>query len=63
VLKPTLLTLPWFAALWTRIVTTRDKILAWVRETRAFAHLGRLREAARDAARRIAAWVRAGLAG
>jgi hypothetical protein len=63
VLKPTLLTLPWFAAIWSRIVTTRDKILAWVRQTRAFAHLGRLREAVRHAARRIAAWVRAGVAG
>jgi hypothetical protein len=63
VLKPTLLTLPWFAVIWTRIVTTRDRILAWVRETRAWAHLGRLREAARDMAKRIAAWVRAGMAG
>ncbi len=63
VLKPTLLTLPWFAAIWTRIVATRDRILAWVRETRAWAHLGRLREAGLDVARRIAAWVRAGTAG
>lgn len=63
VLKPTLLTLPWFATIWARITTTRDRILAWVRQTRAFAHLGRLREAVRDMARRIAAWVRAGLAG
>lgn len=63
VLKPTLLTLPWFAAIWTRITTTRDRILAWVRETRAFAHLGRLREAVRHAAARVAAWIRAVAAG
>lgn len=63
VLKPTLLTLPWFAALWTRITTTRDRILAWVRQTRAWAHLGRLREMARQTAKRIAAWVRAATAG
>jgi hypothetical protein len=62
VLKPTFLTIPWFAALWGRITSIRDRLLAWVRETRAWAHLGRLREQVRRIAARIAAWVREVLA-
>jgi hypothetical protein len=62
VLKPTFLKIPWFAALWARITAIRDRLLAWVRETRAWAHLGRLRDQIRKASARIVAWVRAALA-
>ena len=30
VLKPKLLTLPWFARIWSWFVTARDKTLAWL---------------------------------
>ena len=30
ILKPKLLTLPWFATIWTWFITTRDKTLGWL---------------------------------
>lgn len=62
VLKPTFLKILWFAALWGRITSIRDRLLAWLRETRAWAHLGRLRAQVRRASVRAIAWVRAALA-
>ena len=34
VLKPKLLTLPWFAFAWRWFVTVRDKLVYWLRRTR-----------------------------
>ena len=34
ILKPKLLTLPWFAFAWRWFVTVRDKLVYWLRRTR-----------------------------
>ena len=59
VVKPQLLTIPWFAALWTRVEAVRDVVLRWVSGTWLWgtvrAAFGRLRRRAGGAAD----WIRA----
>jgi hypothetical protein len=57
VLKPTLLTLAWFALLWGRIETTRARLLVWLRGTAAWRELARLGAAIKGLARRVLAWL------
>lgn len=55
VVKPQLLTIPWFAALWGRIEGVRDALQRWLRGTRAWVLLRRLRRATGRAAARVRA--------
>lgn len=58
VVKPQLLTIPWFAALWGRVEAIRDALLRWMSGTRAWAVVRTGLNRLRGAVGRAAAWVR-----
>jgi hypothetical protein len=59
VLKPQLLTIRWFAAVWRPVEAVRDRLIRWVRATRAWEVLTALSRRTRAIAGRITGWVRA----
>ncbi|MDQ4135562.1 MAG: hypothetical protein M3158_05215 [Pseudomonadota bacterium] len=59
VVKPQLLTIPWFAALWGRVEAVRDALLRWLHGTRAWGQLRILLGHLRRAFTGAAEWVQA----
>jgi hypothetical protein len=58
VLKPTLLRIGWFAAVWSRIAAVRDRLIAWTRSTAAWVHTRRLGLAVQALGARFVGWLR-----
>lgn len=54
VVKPKLLTLPWFAVAWDWFASLRDQLLEWFHSTSAWSSILQVKEWARSAVRRIA---------
>ena len=59
VVKPQLLTIPWFAALWGRVESIRDAVLRWVRGTWVWARVRAALHRLRGTVRSAADWIRA----
>jgi hypothetical protein len=46
--KPKLMTIPWFAKLWTKITYYKDRFLTWVKSTAAWKRVGEIKQQMRE---------------